>query len=177
MRGLNKLVLAISVLLLAASCNKKDVPQKNYFFTFNVKIGKRVTEPTIINGYYGTMNLYKGDFSATDSANVKQPVPARFEILLFETSKKEAIDAASYIENGKVFYNLKQIKKADVKPKFIITPNKSGFYQFDPNDADYLALICVNKRTGYYPSGLGTLPSPGGVTRKLDMRVDYQATF
>lgn len=177
MRGLNKLVLAVSVLLLVASCNKKDVPQKNYFFTFNVKIGKRITEPTIINGYYGTMNLFKGDFSATDSANVKQPEPARYEILLFETNQKEALDASSYIKDGKIFYNLKQIKKADVKPKFIITPNKSGFYQFDPNDHDYLALICINKRTGYYPGGMANLPSPNGSTKKLDMKVDHQATF
>ncbi|OEK00586.1 hypothetical protein BFP97_03280 [Roseivirga sp. 4D4] len=177
MRGVNKLVLAIAVLLLAASCNKKDVPQKDYFFTFKVKMSKKITEPTIINGYYGTMNLYKGDFSVSDSTNTKQPVPATYEILLFETSQKDVIDATSYLKDGKLFYDLKKIKKAKVEAKFIITPNKSGFYQFDPNDADYLALICINKRTGYYPGGMATLPSPNGSTRKLDMRVDYQATF
>lgn len=177
MRGLNKLVLAISVLLLVASCNRKNVPQKTYFFTFNVKISKRITEPTIINGYYGTMNLYKGDFSKTDSLNTKEPVPERFEILLFETSKKEILDGVSYLKDGTVFYDLKKLKKAEVEAKFIITPNKSGFYQFDPNDNDYLALICINKSTGYYPGGLGTLQSPNGSTRKLEMRIDYQATF
>ncbi|MFT6871380.1 MAG: hypothetical protein ACJAVN_000378, partial [Roseivirga sp.] len=92
MRGFNKLVLAISVLLLVASCNKKDVPQKTYFFTFNVKMSNKINEPTILNGYYGTMNLYKGDFSKTDSLNTREPVPARFEILLFEESTKEILD-------------------------------------------------------------------------------------
>lgn len=177
MRGLNKLVLAVSVLLLVASCNKKNVPQKTYFFTFNVKMSKKITEPTIINGYYGTMHLYKGDFSKTDSLNTNEPVPARFEILLFEADKKEILDGASYLKDGKVFYDLKKLKKAEVEPKIIITPNKSGFYQFDPNDANYLALICINKRTGYYPGGLASLVSPNGSTKKLDMRVDYEAKF
>lgn len=177
MKGFNKLVLAISVLLLIASCNKKDVPQKTYFFTFNVKMSNKINEPTILNGYYGTMNLYKGDFSKTDSLNTREPVPARFEILLFEESTKEILDKTSYLKDGKVFYDLKKIKQAEIEPKIIITPNKNGFYQFDPNDADFLAIICINKRTGYYPGGLGMLQSPNGSTRKLDMRIDYQATF
>ncbi len=177
MRGLNKLVLAIAVLIAVASCNKKDVPQKSYFFSFKVNISNKITEPTIINGYYGQMNLYKGDFSVQDSTNTKTPVPASYTVLIYEAANKDKIEATAYTKNDKKFYSLKKIKKQDIQPKFVLTPNKKGFYQFDPNDNEYVALICINKRTGYFPGGLGTLPAPNNELRQLEMRVDHQATF
>ncbi len=177
MRGLNKLVLAIAVLIAVVSCSKKDVPQKSYFFSFKVNISNKITEPTIINGYYGQMNLYKGDFSVQYSTNTKSPVPASYTVLIYEAANKDKIEAAAYTKDGKKFYRLKDIKKQEIKPKFTLIPNKSGFYQFDPNDNDYVALICINKRTGYFPGGLGSLSAPDNQLRQLEMRVDHQATF
>lgn len=177
MRGLNKLVLAIAVLIAVASCNKKDVPQKSYFFSFKVKMSKRISEPTIINGYYGQMNLYKGDFSVKDSTNTNEPVPASYPILIYQAVHKDKIEATSYLKDGKIFYNLKEIKKLDIEPKIVLTPNKAGFYQFDPNSNEYVALIRINKRTGYYSGGLGSFFSRETQLRQLEIKVDHQATF
>lgn len=180
MRGLSKLVLALSILLVVASCGKKNVPLTNYFFTYKVAIKKKILEPTIINGYYGQMKLYKGDFSAkNDSTNttVKTPQPANYSILLYEMQNKEAIDAVSDTKDGTLFYNLKKLKKAEIEPKFEIVPNKSGFYQFDNNGSSYLVLIRLNKRTGFYPGGIGTLEGQTNTLKEQEMRVDYQATF
>lgn len=180
MRGLSKLVLALSILLVVASCGKKDVPLTTYFFTYKVAISKKIKEPTIINGYYGQMNLYKGDFSAkNDSTGVsaKLPEPAEYGILLYEMQNKQAIDSASFIKDGTVFYDLKKLKKAEIEPKIVLIPNKYGFYQFDNNGTSYLALFRMNKRTGYYPGGLGTLEGLVNTLKEQEMRIDYQATF
>jgi len=180
MRGLNKLFLALSILLVVASCGKKDVPQKVRFFTFKVAINRKIVEPTIINGYYGQMNLYKGDFATKNDSTglvAKQPEPARYSILVYEAQNKAAIDSAGYMKNGKQFYNLKKLKKAEIQPKYEVIPNKSGFYQIDNSNTPYLVLICLNKRTGYFPGGVGTLPGLTGELKQLEMRVDHQATF
>lgn len=180
MRGLSKLVLALSILLVVASCGKKDVPVTTYFFTYKVAINKKIKEPTIINGYYGQMNLYKGDFSAKNDStgtSAKQPESANYSILLYEMQHKELIDSASFIKDGTLFYNLKKLKKAEIEPKYELIPNKSGFYQFDNNGASYLALIRMNKRMGYYPGGLGMLKGLINTLKEQEIRIDYQATF
>ncbi|OEK04968.1 hypothetical protein [Roseivirga misakiensis] len=180
MRGSNKLVVAVAILLIVGSCGKKNVPQNTFFYTFKVAIKKQITEPTIISGYYGQMNLYKGDFSVkNDSTGVseKKPVPARYSILLYEARNKGAIDSAAYTKNEKQYYNLKKLKKASIEPKFEVVPNKSGFYQIDNNGTPYLVLICLNKKTGYFPGGVGTLPGLSSELKQLEMRVDNEATF
>ncbi|MFY0592342.1 hypothetical protein [Roseivirga sp.] len=177
---MNKLFVAFTILLFVASCGKKDVPQKTFSFTFKVAIKKQILEPTIINGYYGQMNLYKGDFRAkNDSTGLSenQPVPARYSILLYEMQNKDAIDSAGYTKDGKQYYDLKKLKKADVQPKYEIIPNKSGFYQIDNNGISYLTLICLNKKTGYFPGSVGTLPGLSGELKQLEMRIDNNATF
>lgn len=177
MKGLHKLVFALSIMLVAVSCGKKNVPQSSYFFTFKVRISKKITEPTIVNGYYGQMNQYKNNTSSkTDSLSIvngnRQTV--NYSILLFETNKKDIIESVSYTKDGLKFYDLKKLKKEDVKPKFIIIPNKKGFYQVDNNDKAYHVLIRINKKTGYYPGGLGTFEKLNNELKQLEMKVDLR---
>lgn len=177
MRGLSKLVLALSILLVVASCGKKDIPLTNYFFTYKVAIKKKITEPTIINGYYGQMNLYKGNFSEDLGEEGKKPQAANYGILLFEESQKELLEAVVYSKGNTKFYDLSKLKKQDIQPKFEIIPNKSGFYQVDTNGVAYMVLIRLNKRQGYYSGGLGTLKAVTNELINLEMRIDYDAVF
>ena len=180
MRGLSKLVLALSILLVVASCGKKNVPLTNYFFTYKVAIKKKILEPTIINGYYGQMNLYKGDFSTKNDStgtSTKLPQPVNYSILLFEESQKEILESVVYSKGNTKYYDLGKLKKQDIQPKFEIVPNKSGFYQADTNGTAYLVLIRLNKRQGYYSGGLGTLKAVNNELINLEMRIDYDATF
>lgn len=166
MRDLSRFILAFSILLVVTGCGKKNVPQRDYFFTFKVAINNKITEPTIINGYYGTMNRYADGPESTPEASNNC-------ILLYELRHKEAIEAATVQKNGTTFYNLKKLRKQDVKPKFVIIPNKKGFYQIDTNDKSYYAMIKVKGNLGYFNGGVTVLNQLSNELRELEMRVDY----
>ncbi len=175
MKGLHKLVFAFSILLMVASCGKKNSTPTRHFFTYKVAISNKIKEPTIVNGYYGHMNLYEGDFSTQDSTKTPEAVDKC--ILLFETKNKDFIESTSYMKDGVKFYNLKKLKKEGIEAKFEIIPNKHGFYQVDNNSTSYLALIRLNKKTGYYKGGLHTLDILNNELKSLEFRIDYKAKF
>ena len=166
------LVLAI---LMLSGCRKEDVPQESYYFSFRVNISNKITEPTIVNGYYGTLIDKNGKVNLKKNAIEENITPvAENCIYLFETDKKEALEAAATTgKNGVTVYDLKQIKKADVKAKFVIIPNKSGFFQFDTGDQAYIPLIELKGNVACYPDGLTDLPALTGELIKLDWAIDY----
>lgn len=181
---LKTLALLSLTLLVLGSCKKENTPQKkDYVFTYKVKIAKKITEPTIISGYYGKVMKYEGDFQPTMNPDTnqadprKEPEVARNQILIYTADQKEAIDEAAFTEDGITFYSLKKIKKAKAKPKYIITPNKSGFYQMDLGTGEYLVLLKIKKNRGYFNGGVRTLSATTGNLKELEMRVDYNATF
>ena len=143
--------MALAVLALS-SCNKKNTPskKKDYLFTYNVRVPNKITEPTIISGFYGKVKKYEGNFMPAMDAEgndvTNKPEIVRNEILIFTADLKGKIDSASYRDDDVLFYDLKKLKKAKVKPKYVITPNKSGFYQIDLGTGEYLALIKINKK-------------------------------
>ena len=153
-------------LLLNISCVNKSVLQNGYFFKFKISISNKITRPTIINGYYGTMNRY---LAGPGSA----PQPVRNHILLYELEHKEAIENAAVQKNGTIFYDLKNLRKADVKPKFIIVPNRKGFYQIDTNNKSYCVLIRAKRNLGYFSGGAAMLQKLSNEVRELEMRIDY----
>ena len=176
-------LLALTLLALG-SCNKKSNPtkkKKDYFFTYHVRIAKKITEPTIISGYYGKVMKYEGDFMPTMDAEgndaTNKPVPAQNEILIFPAEHKGKIDSAAYQDEGITFYNLAKLKKAKVKPKYVIKPNKNGFYQVDLGTGEYLALIRIKKNKAYFNGGVHSLSATTGSLKELEMRIDYKATF
>lgn len=175
-------LLALAFIALS-SCNKKSKPLKpGYFFTYNVRIANKITEPTIISGFHGKVLNYEGDFQPkinpeTKEAIVREPETVRNEILIYTADLKGKIDSAAFEDNGFTFYNLKKLKKAKVKPKYIIRPNKSGFYQLDLGTGEYLALIRIKKNRGYFNGGVRTLSATTGSLKELDMMIDYKATF
>ena len=181
---LKTLALLSLTLLVLGSCKKKSAPtQKEYFFTYKVKISRKITEPTIISGFYGKVMKYEGDFQPAidpetrQAAPAREPEPSRTQILIYTADQKEKFEAASYTDDGITFYNLKKLKKAGAKPKYIVTPNKSGFYQLDLGTGEYLALLRVKKNRGYFNGGVRTLNATTGNLQELEMRVDYNATF
>ena len=180
---LKNIALLALTLLALSSCNKKDKPlKKDYFFTYNVRIANKITEPTIISGYHGTVNFYEGDFMPkknpeTGEAIINKPKPVRNEILIYTGDHKGKIDSVAYEDNGFKFYDLKKLKKQKVKPKYIIKPNKSGFYQIDLGTGEYVALIRVKKTKGYFNGGARILSATTGTLKELEMMIDYKATF
>lgn len=166
MRDLSRLTLLLTLAIVMTGCGKRNVPQQDYSFKFKVAIANKITEPTIINGYYGTMNRYS-DGPESDPETTKNC------ILLYEVQHKEALDAAVVQKNGTTFYDLRKLKKSEVEPKFIIIPNKKGFYQVDTNDKSYYALIQVKRNLGYYNGGVTLLNQLSNELRELEMRVDY----
>ena len=162
------------VVLLVSGCKKGDLPQESYYFTFKVKIDNRITEPTIVNGFYGTLIDKNGKVkSKKDTVQENTNPIARNAIYLFETEHKDEIEKTALESKGKTVYSLKKIQKADIKPKFIIIPNKHGFFQFDTSNIPYLALIRVKGNLAYNQSGLVPLPALTGELIKLDLILDY----
>ena len=170
-------------LLALSSCNKKNTPskKKDYLFTYNVRVSNKITEPTVISGYHGKVLKYEGDFmpkmDASGNNATNKPEAVRNEILIYTADMKGKIDSAAYNDGDVQFYSLKKLKKAKVKPKYIIKPNKSGFYQIDLGTGEYLALIKINKKKAYFNGGVRTLTGTSDKLTELDMRIDYKATF
>lgn len=175
---LKTLSLVLIAIFALGSCKKKNTPQKeDFFFTYKVRIKKNITEPTIISGFYGKVMEYEGDFMPSPDVEPRQPEPARNEILVFTGDLKEKIDEVAFEEEGITFYNLKKLKKANVAPKYIITPNKSGFYQMDLGAGDYCFLIRIKKNRAYINGGAQVITTVAGELKEQEMRVDYKATF
>ena len=120
---------------------------------------------------------YEGNFQPAPGAEPNKPEIARNEILVYTGDMKEKIEATAYQEDGITFYNLKQLRKVKVAPKYIIEPNKSGFYQMDLGTGDYCILIKVKKHKAYFNGGLKSVTTKPGELKELEMRVDYNATF
>ncbi len=177
MRG-KIILLSIALSFLAISCKKDTVPQQDdYYFTFNVKMSNRINEPTIINGYYGHVLEYEGNFMPTTDGPAKAPDTVRNDIYVYEASLMDSLQQAKVQKNGVDFYDLKQLEKQEIKPKYIIRPNKSGFYQLDTNSKEYLLLIQTSKRLGYYNGGPLKVGGNTNVLINQDLKIDYKATF
>ena len=161
--------------LLLVGCRKENVPQESYYFTFKVKIKNKINEPTIVNGFYGTLTDRHGKVKLKkDSAQSNITPIAQNEIYLFDIDNQEVIKETAIEMNGTEVYDLKKLKKAKVKPKFIIIPNKSGFFQFDTGDKAYIPLIRMKGNLGYYHDGLNPLPILNGELIKMDLTIDFK---
>lgn len=177
MRG--KIILfSIALSVLAVSCKKDTVPQQDdYYFTFRVKMSNKINQPTIINGYYGHVLLYDGNFMPTTDGPAKTPDTVRNELYVYEASLLDSLEQGKIQIEGGEFYDLKKLDKNNIKPKFIIKPNKSGFYQIDTNAKEYLMLIKVTDRLGYNNGGPLKIGGNPGLLMNLDPRIDYDATY
>ncbi len=177
MSGKN-ILLGLILLVVVCSCKKEQVPiQDDYYFSFDVKISNKITEPTIINGYYGHVLEYNGNFMPSTDGETKKPDTVRNELYLYESSYLEQIQEAKVQKDGTDFYDLKKLEKNDIKPKFIVRPNKSGFYQIDTNQNEYLLLIEARKNLGYYNGGPLKVGGNSNQLRLMNMKIDYNATF
>ena len=175
---LKTLSLVIIAIFALSSCKKKNTPQKDdYFFSYTVKIHKKILEPTIISGFYGKVMKYEGDFMPSPGVEPRTPEVTDNAILVFTADLKSQIEETAVEENGITFYNLKKLKKAEVKPKYVIKPNKSGFYQMDLGAGEYCFLIEIKKARAYYNGGLQTFTTKDGELKEMEMRIDYNATF
>ncbi|GHE70954.1 MULTISPECIES: hypothetical protein [Roseivirga] len=171
-------LIGLILAVFAVSCKKDSVPQQdNFYFSYKVKMSNKITSPTIINGYHGHVLKFEGDFMPSTDGKTNAPDTVRNELYFFETSKLDQLQAAMIEKDGTKFYDLKLLEKKEVKPKFIIIPNKSGFYQIDTNNKEYLVIIKVNKKLGYYNGGALKLNATNGTLRLMNMRIDYKATF
>ena len=177
-----KKVLPLFVLLatIVLSCNKGGTAKSSsgYFFDYRVSISNKMEEASIINGYWGYVKLYKGNFMPDPSAEKpREPKIATNRLLFYEAEWKEAIEATAVTRNGTKFYDLNKINRQDIKPKIVIIPNRKGFYQFDPNGKNYVGLIQISKRFGYMNGGLKEFGGLNNELVNLEMRIDYDATF
>lgn len=163
-----KIILsALLVFAVAVSCKKESVPQKSLDFNFKVKMSKRINDATIISGFYGHLKEYVGQ----DSVGV----PVQNSILLYDITHKETIESVAYQSEGTTFYDLKKLKKQDIKPKLTVIPNKQGFYQFDLGDLEYCVLIEVKKNTGYYRGGMQVFKGTSDQLNDRELRIDYKS--
>lgn len=177
MRG-KSILLGFVLTIVVLSCGKKDVPVvDDYYFTFEVKVSNKISEPTIINGLFGHVLEYEGNFMPSTDGETKKPDTVRNELYLYETSYLEQIQQAKVQKNGTDFYDLKLLEKNEVMPKYIIKPNKSGFYQVDTNQKEYLLLINARKNLGYYKGGPLKVGNATTQLRRMNMNIDYNATF
>lgn len=175
---LKTLSLVLIAIFALGSCKKKNTPQKeDFFYTYKVRIKKNIVEPTIISGFYGKVMRYEGDFMPSPGVEPNQPEVAKNEILVYTADLKEKIEEAAYQEDGITFYNLKKLKKQEVAPKYIVIPNKSGFYQMDLGAGDYCFLIRLKKNKAYINGGVQTITTVAGELKEMEMRIDHKATF
>ena len=108
----------------------------------------------------------------------KKPDSVRNELYFYEASQLEKLQQFKFQKNGTDFYNLKKLRKEEVLPKFIVVPNKNGFYQLDTNKDEYLVLIKVGKNRGYFNGGpLKVGHQTANDLRMMNMNIDYEATF
>ena len=178
MNNRSKTILPLLVLLLLfAACRKNSIPQVKTT-TLKVKIPNKIKEPTIISGFYGYVMKYEGDFMPKMSADgqnmTRKPTPVDNKLYIYAFDHREKIEQAKSASKGKGFYELRKI---DAKPKYIITPNKYGFYQMDLGEEKYCILIAVDKKHLYYNGGIGVISSSRKDLMQIEMRIDHNATF
>lgn len=172
------LTIVLLVLVSFVACKKESVPtQDEYYYSFKVKISNKIKEPTIINGYHGYVLLYEGDFMPSTEEEVQAPDTVRNDLYFYEESFLSELQSVTFEKDGTTFYDLKALEDKDIEPKFIVKPNKHGFYQIDTNDDLYLVLIKTSKNTGYYNGGALQIGGDDLRLRNLNMRIDYDATF
>lgn len=178
MQGKSALLMFVLTIFLV-SCKKEQVPvQDDYYFSYKVKISNKLEEPTVINGYYGHVLLYEGNFLPSTDGPTKKPDSVRNSLYFYEISKLEQLQQAKVQKSGTDFYDLKKLEKEDVLPKFIVEPNKQGFYQIDTNKDEYLVLIEARKNLGYYNGGpLKVGHQEANQLRLMNMNIDYNASF
>lgn len=175
---LKTLSLVLIAIFALGSCKKKNTPQKeDFFFTYKVRIKKDIVEPTIISGFYGKVLKYEGNFMPSPDTEPREPEVVKNEILVYTADLQEKLEEVAFQEDGITFYNLKKLKKQDVAPKYIISPNKSGFYQMDLGVGEYCFLIRVKKNKGYINGGVKKITTVAGELKEMQMRIDYDATF
>lgn len=175
-----KRLLAITLFtsFLVLGCKKDNTPVAgNYYFNYKVRISDKIEEPTIINGYYGKVRKYEGDFMPSPDTEAREPEVAKNIILFFEARFQEEIEETVFTKDGTQFYNLKAIEKKGIQPKVIIFPNDDGFYQIDTNANEYVALIRINAKRGYFNGGLQKFGGLNNELKEQEMRIDYNATF
>lgn len=177
---MKRILIAVLGLFVLWGCKKDSTPQsaEGYFFDYNVRMDNDINEPTIINGYYGHVKEYKGNFMPNPSLEEqKKPAIATNRLVFYEVAFKDDIATAAIERDGTTFYDMSKISDLDIEPKYYIYPNKEGFYQFDTNGRKYVGFIQVSKRLLYMNGGLKEF---GGLNNELinfDMRIDYDATF
>jgi len=177
---MKKVLFALVAVLALYGCGKKNNPQstQGYFFDYKVRMNNKQNEPTIVNGYWGHVKEYKGNFMPDPSAEKpKEPKTRTNRIVFYEADFKSVIEEATIERNGTTFYDMSKISEADIEPKFYIYPNRNGFYQFDTNGRKYIGFIQISKRLLYMNGGIKEF---GGLNNQLinfDMRIDYDATF
>lgn len=177
---MKKLGFAICCLVILAGCKRESNPvsANGYFFDYKVRISNNLTEPTIINGYYGKVQEYKGNYMPDPSSEeARKPKVATNRLVFYEADFRELIESAKIERNGTTFYDMSKLGKEELEPKFYIYPNKEGFYQFDTNGRKYIGFIQISKRLLYLNGGIKEF---GGLNNQLinfDMRIDYDATF
>ena len=168
---------ALVLFFIFASCKKNNVPRVKAT-TLKVKIPNKIKEPTIISGFYGYVMKYEGDFMPKISADgqnmTRKPTPVDNKLYIYTFDDREKIELAKSASRGTGFYALKKI---DAKPRYIITPNKYGFYQMDLGEEKYCILIEADKKHLYYNGGVGVISSSRQDLLQLEMRIDYNATF
>ncbi len=173
MRGKLSSFIFIVLLLFLHACGKENVPQKEsqeepLALTFKLKMHKKLGEPTIINGYYGRL-LVSGEPKKQLDSTAIRGLPSRNPIYVYEASSLPGLEKVAFQKKGKTFYDLKKAEeKENVVPRYIIKPNKSGFYQIDTDNKMYYLLIETDRNTGYYPTG----PLKIGSTEKRLVALD-----
>lgn len=173
MRGKLSGFIFIGLLLFIYSCGKDNVLQQESQeeplpLTFKIRMHKKLMEPTIINGYYGRLLVAEEPKKQTDST-ATQGSPSRNAIYLYEVSALPGLEKVAFEKKGKTFYDLKKAEETEnVVPRYIIKPNKSGFYQIDTDSKMYYVLIETDRNTGYYPTG----PLKIGSTEKRLVALD-----
>lgn len=159
MRGTKYGFILICFLFLLHSCGKNNVPQQespkaSNALTFTLKIQKEMVEPTIINGYYGRLLTARDKKRKENDSTSVEGLPSRNLIYIYEAEALPALNNAAFQKNGKTFYDFKKAEdNENVRPRYIIKPNKQGFYQVDTDSKIYYLLIATDKSTGYYPTG------------------------
>ena len=172
------LVITLFTSLTVLGCKKDNTPvATNYYFNYKVRISDKIDEPTIINGYYGKVRKYEGNFMPSPDTEARQPEVAENILLFFEARFEEEIAETEITKNGTTFFNLKAIEKKGIQPKVIVFPNDDGFYQIDTNGNEYIALIRINAKHGYYNGGLQKFGGLNNELKEHEMRIDYNATF